>query len=50
MAGRNPDYKGRSWDEVENDLRRGWKADGPHRYDDLRPYVRHGYERTSRAD
>ena len=49
MAGRNPDYKGRSWDEVENDLRRGWKDDS-RKYDDLRPYVRHGYDRTSRAD
>lgn len=50
MAGRNPDYRGRSWDEVEQDLRRGWKADERHQYDDLRPYVRHGFERTSRAD
>jgi hypothetical protein len=50
VAGRNPDYKGRSFDEVETDLRRGWKAEGSRNYDDLRPYVRHGYERTSRSD
>ena len=50
MAGRNPDYKGRSWDEVETDLRRGWRDDGRHQYDSLRPYVRHGFERTSRSD
>ena len=50
MAGRNPDYKGRSFDEVETDLRTGWRDDGRHDYDSLRPFVRHGYERTSRSD
>ena len=50
MAGRNPDYKGRSFDQVEADLKRGWTDDGTRKYDDLRPYVRHGYERTSRSD
>ena len=50
MAGRNPDYRGRSFDDVETDLRRGWSDTSGRRYDDLRPYVRHGYERTSRSD
>ncbi len=50
MAGRNPDYRGRKFEDVETDLRRGWNTSGTHKYDDLRPYVRHGYERTSRAD
>ena len=50
MAGRNPDYRGRKFEDVEPELRQGWSAGGPHKYDDLRPYVRHGYERTSRAD
>lgn len=49
MAGRNPDYKGRKFEDVETDLRRGWKGTG-HEYDTMRPYVRHGYERTSRSD
>lgn len=50
MAGRNPDYKGRSFDEVETDLRSGWRDDTGRDYETLRPYVRHGYERTSRSD
>jgi hypothetical protein len=47
VAGRNPDYQGRSFDDVENDLRRGWKYD-KRDYDTMRPFVRTGYERTSR--
>ena len=45
VAGRNPEYAGRSFDLVEGDLRRGWRHD---RYDfeTMRPYVRAGYERT----
>lgn len=49
MAGRNPDYKGRKFEDVETDLRSGWKGTS-HEYDTMRPYVRHGYERTSRSD
>lgn len=49
MAGRNPDYKGRKFDDVEPDLRRGWTKTELE-YDAMRPYVRHGYERTSRSD
>jgi hypothetical protein len=47
VAGRNPDYESRSFDDVENDLRRGW-TDKDRDYDTLRPYVREGYERSSR--
>ena len=47
IAGRNPDYRGRSFDEVEADVRRGWKHDR-YQYDTMRPYIREGYEHTSR--
>jgi hypothetical protein len=49
MAGRNPDYKGREFEDVEPDLRTGWKG-ADKEYDTMRPYVRHGFERTSRSD
>jgi len=45
VAGRNPDYKGRTFEEVEGDFRRGWKHDR-WSYDNMRPYVRTGFERT----
>jgi hypothetical protein len=45
VAGRNPDYKGRTFEEVEEDLRRGWKHD-EWSYASMRPYVRTGFERT----
>jgi hypothetical protein len=48
VAGRNPEYSGRSFDQVEPDLRAGWK-DTDHDYDRLRPHVREGYERTNRS-
>jgi hypothetical protein len=48
-AGRNPDYRGRSFDEVETDIRGGWRYD-KRDYDAMRPYVQHGYERTSREE
>ena len=48
VAGRNPDYKARSFDDVETDLRRGWSYKGRD-YDSLRPFVREGYDRTSRS-
>ena len=44
LAGRNPEWSGRSWDMVETDLRRGWSY--KHDFDTMRPYVRAGYERT----
>lgn len=46
VAGRNPDYKGRSFDEVDRDLRSGWQHKDRD-YDSMRPYVQYGYERTS---
>jgi hypothetical protein len=49
VAGRNPSYRGRGYDEIETDLRKGWK----HRdrdFDTMRPYVRTGFERTSKSD
>ena len=47
VAGRNPDYKTRSFDDVETDLRRGW-TDDEKKYDSLRPFVREGFERSSK--
>ena len=46
VAGRNPDYQGRSFDEVETDLRRGWTY-RDRDYDSMRPFIRTGYERSS---
>lgn len=47
-AGRNPDYQGRSFSDVEGDLRRGWRYESRD-YDTMRPFVQHGFERTSRS-
>jgi hypothetical protein len=47
IARRNPAYAGRSFAAVEPELRRGWREEGaaPFRsWDDVRPYVRRGYE------
>lgn len=50
-AGRNPNYRGRSFDDIESDIRGGWKATNRDRYyDAMRPYIRHSYERTSKMD
>lgn len=49
VAGRNPSYRGRGYDEVESDLRKGWK-DRDRDFDRMRPYVRHGFDRTSKSD
>lgn len=49
VAGRNPTYRGRSYDEVETELRKGWR-DRDRDFDSVRPYVRHGFERTSKSD
>jgi hypothetical protein len=46
IAGMNPDYKGRSFDEVEEDLQRGWNDDVRTRYgewDAVRGYVEEAY-------
>lgn len=47
VAGRNPDYVGLSYDEIEEDVRKGWTW-RDRDYDTMRPYVRTGYERTMR--
>ncbi len=47
VAGRNPDYSGKSFNEIEADLRSNWKHD--QEYDVLRPYVETAYGRTSRV-
>lgn len=49
IAGRNPDYRGRSFDEVEKDLRTGWKHPD-YEYETMRPHVRRGFEETAKGD
>ena len=47
IARSNPDYRGRGFGEVEQDLRRGWRDDASDHFtswDDVREYVRAGYE------
>ncbi|HEX5831902.1 MAG TPA: hypothetical protein VFY16_13060 [Gemmatimonadaceae bacterium] len=49
LAARNPDYAGRSFDEVEADLRRGWIADVEREHggwEQMRRYARAGYDTT----
>lgn len=45
VAGRNPDYSGRAYDEVEPHLRTGYSGRGTGSYDALRDFGRRGYER-----
>jgi hypothetical protein len=48
LAGRNPDYANRSFDEVETDLQRGWTSDVATRHGDwssVRGYARDAYDR-----
>jgi hypothetical protein len=48
LAGRNPEYHGRSFEEVESDLQRGWSGDVSARHGDwqqVRHYARNAYER-----
>ena len=45
VAGYNPDYEGRTFEQVETDFRRGWAFD-KWNYETMRPYVRTGFERT----
>ena len=48
IAGLNPEYQGRSFDEVEEDLQRGWNDDVRNRYgewDAVRGYVEEAYNR-----
>jgi len=45
VAGFNPDYEGRSFEEVEPDLRRGWTSAGTGDWDNVRDYARDAFER-----
>jgi hypothetical protein len=48
VASRNPDYKGRTFDEIEPELRRGWTDELRDRHgtwDSAREHARVGYER-----
>ena len=45
VAGRNPDYSGRAYDEVEPHLRGGYSGRGTGSYDALRDFGQRGYER-----
>jgi len=46
IASRNPDYRNRSFEDVERDLSRGWTSDKSFgAWDDVREYAREGYAR-----
>jgi hypothetical protein len=48
IAGMNPEYKGRQFEEIEADLQRGWNDDVRSRYgewDAVRGYVEAGFKR-----
>ena len=45
LAGGNPDYQGRTFEDVEPELRRAWPHDSRSRWEDAREYVRRGYDR-----
>ena len=51
IASRNPDYRNRSFDDIEADLRRGWPADGRYgSWNSVRSYANEGFLRgRSRA-
>ena len=44
VAGFNPDYEGRSFEEIEPDLRRGWSSAGTGDWNDVRGYARDAFE------
>ena len=49
LASRNPDYRGRAFEDIEPDLQRGWTDDLRSRYGDwakVRPHVRAAYSRN----
>jgi hypothetical protein len=49
LAGRNPDYQGRSFDEIEADLRHGWTHDVSARHgswEQVRGFARDAFERS----
>jgi hypothetical protein len=46
LASRNPDYRNRSFEEVESDLRTGWTSDTKYgSWDDARGFAREGFNR-----
>lgn len=45
VAGRNPDYGDRKFDDVEPEIRKGWGPSGRD-YSQYRDYVREGYEHS----
>lgn len=49
LASRNPDYRGKSFDQIEDDLRRGWNNDvakqSGYTWNDVRDTVRDAYMR-----
>jgi hypothetical protein len=46
VASRNPDFRNRSFEEIEPDLRRGWTADGKYgTWDEARGFAREGFNR-----
>ncbi|NUO64360.1 MAG: hypothetical protein HOQ11_08885 [Gemmatimonadaceae bacterium] len=49
LASRNPDYTGRSFDEIEPDLQRGWSSDANNTaaadWEEMRDYARTAYVR-----
>ncbi|HXF23370.1 MAG TPA: hypothetical protein VN602_02560 [Gemmatimonadaceae bacterium] len=52
LAARNPDYRGRPFDDIEDELRRGWNGGAKQTYgewDTVRGYVRDAYDRSASA-
>ncbi|MDQ3557463.1 MAG: hypothetical protein M3409_11915 [Gemmatimonadota bacterium] len=47
IAGNNPDYRGKSYDDIEPHIRGGYQG-REDEYNEMRDYVRHGYERVIR--
>lgn len=47
VASRNPDYQGRSFEEIEDDLRQGFAGEHASEYDALRDFTRYSYGRGS---
>lgn len=50
VASRNPDYQGRTWEEIEPQIQRGWSDDVSRSHgswDSMRSYAREGYTRGS---
>ena len=46
LASRNPDYRNRSFEEIETDLRGGWTTDSRYgSWDDARGFAREGFTR-----